>query len=439
MSLVTQAHANIRLPHGVVVPISAFFLTVAETGERKSAVDSKALEAVRDYQKILRIDYEEEFESWKINHAVWKKQRGKILGDNKKGEGETKDGLEHLGKEPKPPIQPVILAGEPTMQGLFRQFQDGQMSAGLFNDEAGSFVGGYAFSDEQKLQSGSHLSSLWDGKEISRPRAATEGYQPIPNKRLAIHLMIQPGVANRLLGDGELRDQGFLSRVLTTAPEPVAGKCMWKEPSPYSETSANRFNDRMKVLLEKPPKLVEGRDNELNPDTMELDADAREILIGFYNVIQVQIRPGGDCSEIKGLANKAMEHAARIAATLAVFFGAATVNKTHMIDGTKIVQYYLTEAIRIRGNAQISMENLIAKSLLDWLHQSEIEFIHPVAVYQSGPSNLRDRKAAQATLKVLEDHRWLVRVDGGMVIDGKQRKSAWRVVQKEAANVKAVV
>jgi hypothetical protein len=42
-TLSVQGHANVQLPMGHVKPVSSYFISVAATGERKSAVDTEAL------------------------------------------------------------------------------------------------------------------------------------------------------------------------------------------------------------------------------------------------------------------------------------------------------------------------------------------------------------------------------------------------------------
>ena len=56
-TLAAQAHADVQLPTGHVRPISNFFVTIAETGERKTAADSEALWPVRKREKALREAY----------------------------------------------------------------------------------------------------------------------------------------------------------------------------------------------------------------------------------------------------------------------------------------------------------------------------------------------------------------------------------------------
>src|SRR5262252_1936518 len=52
-TLVTQAHADVELPMGHAKPVSTYLVTVAATGERKSAVDCEALGPVRKREAAL--------------------------------------------------------------------------------------------------------------------------------------------------------------------------------------------------------------------------------------------------------------------------------------------------------------------------------------------------------------------------------------------------
>jgi len=431
-TLAVQPHARVKLPQGQISPTSSFFLTVAASGERKSAVDGYALWAARKHETNLRVQYEFDFEEWKIDHQIWKKNRDKIV-NNKKATGlETKVDLEALGPEPKPPLEPSILAGEPTIQGLLKQFQVGQMSQGLFNDEGGAFLGGYAWSQEQKLSSGAILSSLWSGQPISRPRSGEGAAKYISGKLLAAHLMVQPNIASDLLSDPVLKDQGLLSRFLVSAPTSTTGSRTWKEPKPESDIALNRFGACLLDLLEMKPTTVEGRDNELEPPVLELDAGARQVCIEFYNEVETNSGRGGELAEISGLANKAMEQAVRLAGVLTIIHNscATHINRSHMIDGIYLSKYYLAEALRLHGAAQINTELKIASGLLDWLHDKNLRHICPSLVYQKGPNNLRDSKAAKSALKILEDHNWLRPVEGGTTIDGTRYNEAWKVVRK---------
>jgi hypothetical protein len=53
-TLTVQAHANVWLPMGHEKPISSYFVSVAATGERKTAVDHEALWPLRKREAALR-------------------------------------------------------------------------------------------------------------------------------------------------------------------------------------------------------------------------------------------------------------------------------------------------------------------------------------------------------------------------------------------------
>ena len=98
----------------------------------------------------------------------------------------------------------------------------GTPSLGLFADEGGRFVGGYGMSEDHQLKTASGLSELWDGKRISRVRGG-DGAALLYGRRVSMHLMMQPQVAQRMLGNPLLIDQGLMSRCLVTWPESTAG------------------------------------------------------------------------------------------------------------------------------------------------------------------------------------------------------------------------
>jgi hypothetical protein len=56
-TLAVQGHADIELPIGQSRPLSAFFMTIATTGERKSSCDAEALKPVNNKEETLRAAY----------------------------------------------------------------------------------------------------------------------------------------------------------------------------------------------------------------------------------------------------------------------------------------------------------------------------------------------------------------------------------------------
>ena len=121
-----------------------------------------------------------------------------------------------------------MLCDEPTLEGLEQLLERGQPSAGIFSDEGGRLIGGHAMNSDNALKTACGLSSLWDGKPLTRVRKG-EGSKILYGRRLAVHLMIQPVVLMQLLSNEMLMGQGLLSRCLFSAPLPLAGTRKYQE------------------------------------------------------------------------------------------------------------------------------------------------------------------------------------------------------------------
>jgi putative DNA primase/helicase len=74
LALVAQAHADISID-GRRRPISCFFATVGETGERKSAVDDVATWPHSKYERNLESEHLIDHREWEMEHRAWKQSR----------------------------------------------------------------------------------------------------------------------------------------------------------------------------------------------------------------------------------------------------------------------------------------------------------------------------------------------------------------------------
>ncbi len=83
-SLAAQAHANVETLDGAK-PLSLFMITVAESGERKTSADRRALDAVRDREAALRDAYEHERRQYDRALTVWHAERKAIEKQIEKG------------------------------------------------------------------------------------------------------------------------------------------------------------------------------------------------------------------------------------------------------------------------------------------------------------------------------------------------------------------
>ena len=199
--------------------MSLFIVTVAETGERKTASDHEASWPIRKREEALREKRDGELLAYQNDLAAWEKAREVALKAGKGDRTATKTALDALGPKPSATPEALLTCPEPTFEGLCKLYASGWPSLGIYSDEGGLFIGGHGMSDEAKLRTAAGLSKLWDSGAVRRVRAG-DGTIWLPGRRLSVHLMAQPDVAAIMFGDPLLLGQGLLSRVLVSAPEP---------------------------------------------------------------------------------------------------------------------------------------------------------------------------------------------------------------------------
>jgi hypothetical protein len=429
-TLAVQARANVVLPTGHPRPLSSYLITIAATGERKSAVDQEALWPLRKREALLREVYGADALVHRNDMEAWENARAVAIKAAKGDRARIRQSLDALGPAPPPPLEPVLTCSEPTYEGMCKLLAVGQPSIGVFAAEGGQFIGGHGMSDDAKLRTAAGLSSLWDGDPIKRVRA-TDGVTVLPGRRVALHLLAQPDVAAIWLADRMLIAQGLLSRMLVTAPEPASGTRMWREPAPESDAAIKRYGAQLLDILERALPLAPQTRNELAPRTLSLSADARRLWVAFADHVEVRLGVGGELEPVRGLANKLPEHAARIAAVLALIgdIEADDVGANNIEAGIALAQHYAAEAMRLYGANRVSGQIRDAQQLLTWLLTVwQKPRVSLPDIYRRGPNAIREKEHAQRAVTILADHGWLFEAGAGE-IDGTPRRKTWGVVR----------
>jgi len=71
------------------------------------------------------------------------------------------------------------------------------------------------------------------------------------------------------------------------------------------------------ALLDTPAPINEA--GELAPQLLELAPDARAAWVALHDFVEAELRDGGDLADVKDVASKAADNAARLAALFHVF------------------------------------------------------------------------------------------------------------------------
>ena len=427
-TLAVQGHIDVSID-GRIHPTSNFFISIGDSGERKSAVDKVALKPHIDYQENLRRIHQEEMKVYLREDEAYKRAKDEELRKSKGFDGKCK-ALERLGDEPALPLSPFVISEEPTYEGLVKNLEQGQASQGLFSDEGGRFIGGHGMNSDNALKTAAGLSGLWDGKAISRMRAG-DGSSLLVGRRVSFHLMVQPNIAQMMLSSNLLREQGFLSRCLCVHPASTAGTRKYN-PTDLTESRAiMAYHDKIIDILNTPFNKPEAK-NELQPNRVELSPEAKEIWQEFHDNVEEQLSEGGKFSPIKGFGNKAPEHVLRLAAVLAgidtpEISNVSRISKGHMQNAINLTRHYLLEGLRLVNSGIADPMLQEANKLLEWFRAKKKTIVSLVEIYQYGANSIRDAKKAKQLMNVLIEHGYARPITCGVEFQGKMRKEAFEV------------
>ena len=394
------------------------------------------MEALRAFEVEQAKAYRENLDRWRDEHALWKGARDYILAKAKRGKADRRAAaqadLEALGPEPAAPPSTERTVTEPTFEGLTRLFAQGQPSLGIFSDEGGQFLGGFAMSSDNRQKTLAALNDLWQGNPIRRTRQG-DGSTTLFGRRLAVHLMVQPGVARAFMADPAASDTGFLPRFLISEPPSTIGNRLHAYMR-RNDTALADFSGRMSEILET-PMPADPVTRALEMPTIRLSHDARTLLVAFSDVIERQQAAGGDLAQVTGYASKAAEQAARIAGVLTLFddLCAAEVTAELMGWGIELAQFYLGEAARLADAATVSLEVERAETLRRWIvgTYTETEITMRDVMRLAPTRALRDRLAAKKAIAMLVEAGWLVALEAGTMVRGKPRREAWHIVRDD--------
>jgi hypothetical protein len=427
-SLAVQGLADV-VHLGRVYLLSLWFLSVAESGERKSAVDSAVMCAAREFERDLGVIYNDEHQVHLARLAEWESRCEAAKRDAKKRSGlGLSDALRDIGPAPLPPLVPTVTVADFTAEGVAKLLIAGRPTIGAFTDEAALVFGGHGMSKETITRTAGTLSKLWDNGTLDRIRA-TDGAVKLYGRRMAMHLMAQPVIAERALSDDVLGGQGFLARCLIAWPESTAGSRPLVSESIRDDPALIRLAARLGDLHRLPMQYVDDDSRELNPVPLRLTADATAAWREFHNLVEAGMAPGGAYATCKAWASKTPEQCMRIAGVLTLVEDPAAreIDAPAIERAAEIALWHLDEAVRLAGTASLSVEVRDAEALLAWCHETGRLVLYSGAAMRLGPSRIRENKRFTQAMTELEKTNWASKREGGAIVDGKQRRHVWDI------------
>ncbi|RON19777.1 YfjI family protein [Pseudomonas frederiksbergensis] len=393
-ALATQGHVGLQLD-GRNYPLSLYLITVAASGDRKTAADRFALLPVRQWEREQWQRYREQL----ARYRVAQRQAQRL----NPADPDSTNGVS-LEAEPS---APRLITTDPTIEALVKGLCHDLPSMGLFCDEGGQFLGSSTMNRDNRLKAITTLSSLWDGSPIDRARSMAGESLRAYDRRLSLHLMLQPYLAMQLLSDPLLQGQGILGRCLMTWPTSLAGQRSYQAVDLSQDPTLKRYHHRLSALFYQPWSL--SADGALCLSPLSLSPLARRRWIDLHDAIEAQLGEFGELASVRPSGSKAADNLLRVAGILAVVEESSVVEVDHIQRASSLVGYYLTEIQRLTEQEPVCRVKEEADRLLRWLQVKDWKRFSIRDLNRNGPRFARksSRHAAKLLVELL-DHQWLI-------------------------------
>jgi len=428
LSLAIQAHIDVKRAEKLAGPVGLFLLTIADSGERKTTCDGFFTTAIREHEQARAEAAKPELQRHESDLAAWTAERdgqlSAIKDAGKKGKMTDKlraDLAELQRQKPEPPRVPRFLLGDETPENLAWSLAKHWPSAGVISSEAGVVFGAHGMNKDSIMRNLALLNILWDGGTLSIGRRTSESFT-VRGARLTVALQVQEVTLQSFFNRsaGLARGTGFLARFLVAWPESTQGY------RPFTEAPANWpalaiFHQRIAAILADPVPMDEA--GALSPAVLMLTPEAKAAWIAFHDAIENELRGGGELYDVRDVASKSADNAARLAALFQIFeqgMGGA-VELGAFESASRVAAWHLSEARRFFGELALPAELANAARLDSWLieycRREKTNGVPKNHILQHGPGSLRDKDSLNTTLAELDElSRLRLAKDGKRVI-----------------------
>ncbi|MCA0201692.1 MAG: DUF3987 domain-containing protein [Proteobacteria bacterium] len=238
------------------------------------------------------------------------------------------------------------------------------------------------------------LARLWDGC-VETGSVLTKPYHP----RLSLHLVTTPRDAQAMLSDPDLADGGLLGRLLVAAPASNIGHRDWHAVAAADPPEAlAAFHARVKALCLTEPTA--------HSRVLTFTEAAASQWFEFAQGVEVNMRDEGAFAPIRLLADHLAEHAARLAAVIALMEDdtLTELDEAALARGIALARFYADEALRLsRFTPAVETPAEITEQLQFWLERTHADrTITLREICHAGPRCIRDADIAYRHMRRLE-------------------------------------
>ena len=426
LSLAIQAHTDVERAEKLTGPTGLFLLAIADSGERKSTCDGFFTRAIQEYQareqeaaKPFVTAYKSDMEVWEAQRSGLKEKIKALAKDSKPSTVQVQQHHDLDNNKPIPPRIPRLIYGDATPEALTYSLAKVWPSGGVISSEAGAVFGGHGMGSESVMRNLAALNQLWDGATLPVERRSTESFT-VRGARLTMALQVQEATIRAFFANtkGLARGTGFLARFLVSWPQSTQGMRFFTE-APANWPALANFNNRLTAILNRAAPIDD--DGALTPAMLTLSPDAKAAWVQFHNAIESELSTGRELYDVRDVASKTADNAARLAALFHAFNGSiGPIDIEAMESAARVTAWHLTEARRFLGElampAELANPARLEGWLLDYCKRENTDKVPTRAIQQFGPGGLRNKATF---LEAIQELAELGRAR--LVQDGKKR------------------
>ena len=429
ISAAVQHLVNVRRDAHLVGPVALYGCVMADSGERKTTVDKLLGRGIAAWQEEEKTIKQEAINAYQIALHAWTTMKAGVSSRLKREAAKNPGGdttralveaLQKLEQEkPTPVTVRRLIRHDDTMEGLLMDLQHYPV-AFISSSEGGTVLGSYGMQNEALMRYLATLNIGWDGGTYESRRKTSENIST-KNLRIAANLLLQPEVILSFLRrSGNLaRGMGLFARFLLTAPESTMGTRTYKSPK-MTTPALDAFNSRIKTLLEMPANFSPG--GILVPREVRPDDQAMKRWVAYYDDVELELGRGGEYFDVKDIAAKSAENAARIAGCIhTLMFGVGPGLELYGEEtarcAIKLARHFLDNSLHFFNAIALPQGLQDAIDAEAWVvgrcRELRTTFLTLKDFQQSGPTRLRPPHAHKSVFEFLDAHNRVFLVSDG--------------------------
>ena len=318
ISIAGQHLFNVNCPGRGESPISLNTMTIAESGDRKTAADGKFMTPIYEFEERIKNQQTDKKRVLQAKHKVWKahgKKLDKILQnavDNEDSDAEEiiqEQLVKHFTTEPLPENPFRIMYERSTCAAFLQNLSTGWKSVAFCSNEGGTVL------LESTTDTLLCLNKLWDGESIRVDRVTRPSIE-IKGVRVTCSIMAQKAVLDKFIKKGReiARASGYLARYLIAYPESMQGHRLMDltpEDAANCEKKLKLFQEKVNQLLENSLEL-----NGHKKIVLHFSAEAITLWRAFYIEVEKSLGKHGPLNDISDFASKICNILSRLTAVL---------------------------------------------------------------------------------------------------------------------------